>query len=82
MGNISGFDALAYGGKLFGWLLLVGTVGSIVSGFGFVLAAGGADLERTLVGGYLFLTGGLLVAAGTLGLLYKVVVDALEAGAS
>lgn len=78
MTTVSAVDGIKYGIGLIGWVFIIGLVGAGVGGIGFVVTGGGTGMIGRLIGALLFMAGGLIVAAGMLGLLYKAVADANE----
>lgn len=75
---VSGRDGLEYGIGLLGWVTLVLVVGGGIAGVGWVLAGSGAGPAGRVLGGLIFLVGGIVTLSGMLGLLYKVISDATD----
>ena len=68
-------DGLQYGFQLLGYLLLVGIGGGIVVGIGSMITE-----NSPLIGGLFTVVGILVIYAGSLGLLYKVIADGVKTG--
>ena len=72
-------DAMAYGFGMLAYLLLVNLVGGALVGAGLTVLESGSPLSE-LLGFGLVAIGGLIVTAGGLGILYKIVVDGVRRG--
>jgi len=68
-------NGVTYGFRLFGYLLGITILGLLPLGIGMWLLDG-----TPLVGALLMVFGFLVVYAGTFGLIYKVIADAVSAG--
>lgn len=88
MPAVNAMDGITYGFRLIGYFLAVGIVGGVVTivGSGFMGAGaapgvgGSANPGMALLGGLIALAGVLVIYAGTLGVMYKVIGDGVKAG--
>lgn len=74
---VSGRDGIEYGIGLLGWISVVVLVGGGLSGVGWIIAGSGVGTTGRVFGGVIFLLGGVLMFSGMMGVLYKVITDAL-----
>lgn len=75
---VSGRDGIEYGIGLLSWITLVFLVGGGIGGVGWVISGSGAGPVGRLAGGLLFMAGGVVMLSGLLGILYKVITDAVS----
>jgi len=75
---VSGRDGIEYGIGLLGWVSLVVLAGGGVGGIGWVIAGSGVGAVGRLFGGLVFLAGGVVLLSGLMGMVYKVVTDAVS----
>lgn len=78
MALVSGREGIEYGIGLLGWVSVVILSGGGIGGVGWIIAGSGVGMTGRLFGGLVFLSGGIVVLAGMMGILYKVVSDALS----
>lgn len=78
MVNVDAMDGIRYGIGLIKYILLVAAGGVLISAVGMSMADGGDQAAGLLVA----VLGTLVVWAGMLGLLYKVIADGVERGVS
>lgn len=73
MANVNPIEGIVYGFRLLAYFLVIGVVGAVVAGIGFL---SGNEFLIILFGllGYIFIMGGLLGAQ------YKLIADAVEKG--
>ncbi|WP_276253143.1 hypothetical protein [Halomontanus rarus] len=77
MAAVNLVNGVTYGFRLFGYLIGVSILGLLPLGLGYLLMDG-----APLVGALLMLFGFLVFYAGSFGLFYKVIADAVSAGVS
>lgn len=74
---VTGRDGIEYGIGLLGWIAAVLLIGGGIGGVGWIIAGSGVGTAGRLFGGLVFLAGGIVSLSGLMGLLYKVIVDAV-----
>jgi hypothetical protein len=77
MATVSTIDGIKYGFRLLGYGIAVFVIAAIVIGIGLLIGDSSA-----IVGGIISLIGALILYAGILGTLYKVIADGVSAGVS
>lgn len=78
MEAVSAREGVLYGFGLLGWIAAVVLAGGGLSGVGWIIAGSGVGTAGRLFGGVIFLFGGIVMLSGLVGVLYKVITDALS----
>ncbi|ACV11783.1 conserved hypothetical protein [Halorhabdus utahensis DSM 12940] len=73
MANVNPVEGIVYGFRLLAYFLVVGIIGAVIAGIGYLSGEGIMMVVFGLLG-YIFIMGGLLGAQ------YKLIADAVEKG--
>jgi hypothetical protein len=72
---VNTIDGIKYGFRLLGYLIAVFLIGGLIAGFGAAMAE-----DSPAVGGIIAIIGAVIIYAGFLGTMYKVIADGVQAG--